>query len=311
VNSQVFDHTSTLMFLETFFNKKTGKNIRSKQISSWRRAICGDLTSIFRPSGGAITQVPGTLKKDQVITSIQNAKNKPAHEKPNPLTKEELASLSFMPRQEKGTRKACALPYQLFAECHLTPDGMVNLQLGSGKARFGQKLVPIGAAFTVYTTNSYRNELGKTWAYAVSAGNQLSDLLTLEHFGKSLYELCVSGPNGFFRQFKGSKDDPALSVSCEYEISGILSKRLTGNVELIFENKGDQQVNLKITDAYQHTSTTLVIMAKSKIKRLMDLQNNSGWYDFTVVSTIHPEFSKHYAGHAETGEDSITDPLMG
>ncbi|MBC7565898.1 MAG: phospholipase C, phosphocholine-specific, partial [Pedobacter sp.] len=45
VNSQVFDHTSTMMFIEHLFSQKTGKRIRSKQISSWRREICGDLTS--------------------------------------------------------------------------------------------------------------------------------------------------------------------------------------------------------------------------------------------------------------------------
>ncbi len=41
VNSQVFDHTSVLRFLE----RVTG--VREPNISDWRRAVCGDLTSCF------------------------------------------------------------------------------------------------------------------------------------------------------------------------------------------------------------------------------------------------------------------------
>ena len=49
VNSQLFDHTSTLMFLERFVESKFGKTVREENISAWRRAISGDLTSVFRP----------------------------------------------------------------------------------------------------------------------------------------------------------------------------------------------------------------------------------------------------------------------
>jgi phospholipase C len=48
-NSQIFDHTSTLMFLEGFVESKLGKTVREENISAWRRTIAGDLTSAFRP----------------------------------------------------------------------------------------------------------------------------------------------------------------------------------------------------------------------------------------------------------------------
>src|SRR5690606_37980221 len=57
VNSQVFDHTSPLRFLEVFLSQKYGKTIREDNISAWRRTVCGDLTSAFtayRPSGHQI-----------------------------------------------------------------------------------------------------------------------------------------------------------------------------------------------------------------------------------------------------------------
>ena len=41
VNSQVFDHTSTVQFIEKRFG------VFERNISPWRRAVCGDLTSVF------------------------------------------------------------------------------------------------------------------------------------------------------------------------------------------------------------------------------------------------------------------------
>src|SRR5699024_3577436 len=47
VNSEVFDHTSSIQFLEHFLSHKTGEKVFEDNISSWRRSLCGDLTSVF------------------------------------------------------------------------------------------------------------------------------------------------------------------------------------------------------------------------------------------------------------------------
>ena len=47
VCSQVFDHTSVLQLLEKLLSNKTGRVILEPNINSWRRAVCGDLTSAF------------------------------------------------------------------------------------------------------------------------------------------------------------------------------------------------------------------------------------------------------------------------
>ncbi|MES2827228.1 MAG: phospholipase C, phosphocholine-specific [Bacteroidota bacterium] len=311
VNSQVFDHTSTIMLLETLFSHKTGKKIRSNMISSWRRAICGDLSSAFRPVATNPTTIPETLKKEQVITSIQNAKNKPAQAKPNRLTAEELASGVYLPRQETGTRKACALPHQLLADCFYK-DGIVSLFLASGKRSFGQKLLPTGAPFNVYTTNLFKGQAGKTWAYAVTAGEHVNDEFRVIDFGQSKYDINVSGPNGFFRQFKGDANDPQLEVKGEYELKGFLSKSPSGNFNLDLKNNGLLPLELKIADGYSiDAGKTILLAAGSKKTLLMELSKNSGWYDFTLSVMGNSIYKKQYAGHVEDGNDSITDPLMG
>ncbi|WP_316793386.1 phosphocholine-specific phospholipase C [Pedobacter frigoris] len=315
VNSQVFDHTSCLMFLENFLSKKTGKKIRSSQISSWRRAICGDLTSVFRPAADIPAVVPPLLKKETTIVNIQNARNKPAQLKPDALSQSEINKINKgLGIQEKGTSKACALPYQLFAEGNLSSDkNSIALHFESGEGNFGQKSIPCGAPFNVYTKTLYKGAAGKTWAYAVSSGDQISDQLKIDDFENGKYNICITGPNGFYREFNGSKNEPALHVSCLYESKGFLSKKPSGNLVIALENKDDKDLEILITDnAYKSTEQlTIALKAKSKTSLPIDLQKNSGWYDLRVTIKGDPSFNKQYAGHAENGNDSITDPYMG
>ena len=41
------------------------------------------------------------------------------------------------------------------------------------------------------------------------------------------------------------------------------------------------------------------------------LARSRGWYDLLVTVAGDPLFERRYAGHVETGEDTVTDPLMG
>ena len=323
VNSQVFDHTSSLMFLEKFLSHKTGKQIKSENISPWRRAICGDLTSIFRPYNGENLNVPARLKKEKVIAEIQNAKLKPEQVTPTALNKTEIDKINshfpfekdasiFAPVQEKGTRLACALPYQLFVDSELNDQkAEVKLNFVSGKTAFGQKFESAGAPFNVYTKGTYKKEPGKTWAFAVKAGDKIDGTWNIAGFDNEIYNLVVNGPNGFYREFKGSKADPRLSLVCIYERSGVV-KKLSGNIQLLFENSENSTLEIKINDnAYNANSKTIIILANSKKTVSLNLQKSKGWYDFVISIVDKNDFLKHYAGHVETGEESISDPFMG
>jgi phospholipase C len=325
VNSQVCDHTSTIMFLENFLSKKTGKKIRSNMISSWRRAICGDLTSAFRPAQAEASGLPVLPKKEEVITAIQNAKNKPAQVKPDPLSVAEIDKINslhpfqkgasaFMPQQESGTRKACALPYSLFAECSLNQEKThIDLQLNSGTTRLGSNTQGIGAPFGVHTPVLFQQQAGKTWSYAVSPGDQLSDQIKVLDFASGQYHLCINGPNGFFRRFKGTQTDPLVKVHCVYELKGLLVKKPTGNIEILIENNGDQPIEIDLTNnIYKNLGPVKLAVAPGrKVKNTINLQKNSGWYDISVAIKGNDYYERQYAGHAENGEDSITDPYMG
>lgn len=319
INSQIHDHTSTLMFLEKFLLKKTGKHIVSKNISSWRRTVCGDLTSVFRPYNGERYSLPDFLKKVQVIDSIQNAKNKPAQAIPQPLSEKEIKWINqnqsfsgqgsnWMAEQEKGTRPACALPYVLYADCHIDKTKK-TVEL---KFEAGANDQHIGAPFNVYTPSSYKKEKGRTWFYTVKEGDLLTDSLLLNHFEKDVYDLCIDGANGFFRHYRGDAQDPDLYVACKYETSKGLVNRCTGNIILEISNNSKTPITLSLTDnAYGRALQSFTIDAGGNKSIKIDLKKSSGWYDFTLAFNGNKIFKKQYAGHVETGEISVTDPFMG
>lgn len=321
VNSEVFDHTSSLMFLENFLSHKTGKKIKSDIISPWRRAICGDLTSAFRPYNGENLNTPARLKKEKVIEGIQNAKNKPAQVMPTELSSNEIDKINtklpfesnaspFAPVQEKGTRPACAIPYQLFVDATLHGEN-VNLNFAAGKRAFGQKTENKGAPFNVYAAGTYKKEAGKTWAYAVNAGDQVTGEWKINDFDNGIYNLVVNGPNGFFRQFKGTEKDPLLSLVCTYEQSRLF-KKVSGNLHLLLVNKENFTLEIHIKDdVYKHNNQLITILAGSEKVIVLNLEKSQGWYDFKIEVKGKTNFVKHYAGHAETGEVSISDPYMG
>jgi phospholipase C len=126
VCSEVFDHTSTLQFLETFVNKKYNKNLHLENISQWRRTICGNLTSAFTPYNGAPLEKIPFLNRDKKVEDVYNAKFKQEPTIPTKLSAQEIAKISAQPSliasQEKGVRSASALPYELYTDGGLSAD---------------------------------------------------------------------------------------------------------------------------------------------------------------------------------------------
>lgn len=313
VNSEICDHTSTLMFLEKFLQKKTGKNLHCANISSWRRAVCGDLTSAFRPYKGEVFPLPEFLQKEKVITDIQNAKNKPEQGVPflsakdKKLINDELAA-SPVKQQEKGVRMACSLPYKFHVSCQVNKNSLsVGLKFHAEKFD-GAK----GTAFNMYAGDSYKNNSGNTWAYAVTAGDVLHDQLDIDGFPGGVYDLHIDGANGFYRHFAGDKNDPELEINFEYGSRKLFGNKNAEAVTLQFLNHGEEPVTFTLKDnSYGKPSQKIEIKPGKKERLQMNLSKSFGWYDFTLTADGFEKFSKRFAGHVETGSTSFSDPHMG
>jgi phospholipase C len=327
VNSEVFDHTSTLQFLEKFLSKKTGKTIQEPNISDWRRTICGDLTSVFRPYRGEMIPQPASLPKDEFVEGIHKAQFKKLPDDFKLLTADEIVQINryphlspYMPKQEKGIKPSCPLPYQLYADGKLSKDKKAfGLTFEAKNNVFGKSAA--GSPFNVYAPGKYLQEKDgkqlmddvRTWAFAVKAGDSLTDAWPLYEFGGNHYHLRVYGPNGFFREFKGNENDPDMEITCEYEKRLSDKTKLTGNIELVLDNLSGKDHTVELIDnAYKNKSFTIPLKSSTKGKGfVIDLNKSFGWYDFSIKIAGNTSFEKRYAGRVETGKPSYSDPLMG
>lgn len=303
VNSQLSDNTSILMFLEKFLSHKKKKPIKVDNISSWRRAISSDLTSIFEEYNGQEIKLPEFIKKEPFVKDIYNAKFKAipgGYKKLSPEEIKEINSgnqdLGLMPEQEKGSRKADPLPYEFYVKGKLSNNGF-EIEMEASDEHFKEKAS--GAAFYVYTPKPFtiRN-------YAVKPGDKLTDNWELTD---NAYELRLYGSNGFFREFKGNTDTPDLIAWAGYEQSPS-GEGLTGNLELHLEGKGSVEI---IDNAYGQDSKNIQLKSGKEQKVVLDLSNSQGWYDITVRYKEEKNSFIRLAGHVETGKASITDPFMG
>lgn len=312
VNSEVFDHTSSLQFLEKFIGHKINKKIEETNISAWRRHVCGDLTSVFRPYNGEQIDALSFPAKDAFIESIQQSKFKAVPDNYKNLTAQEIAVANtnpsaslYMPQQEKGVKPACALAYELYADGNLSADRkQYQIKFKAGNTVFGN--YALGAPFHVYAYN--KNVQVKS--YTVTAGNELQDGWPLTTNGN--YDLHVYGPNGFYRAFTGNENDPRLKAQLKYEFEKGHSNVLTGNLILSLYNVGSAAFTVQIKDnAYHSPAQSTLIQGSSQEIITLNPGNSAGWYDITVSVDGNNNFIKRFAGHIDTGKHSFTDPLMG
>ncbi|MBI3868425.1 MAG: phospholipase C, phosphocholine-specific [Verrucomicrobia bacterium] len=326
VCSQVFDHTSVLQFLERLFSEKMGRPIGETNISDWRRAICGDLTSSFRPYDGGKIPAPRPVAKLPFLESIHRAQFREAPHGFRPLTEEQAASARkdgqhalFLPRQEPGVRPSCALPYEIYADGHLSRETRVFWIVLKAESRsFGERAA--GAPFDVCAPGRHRVRGSRDgqaeqwvesnhWSFALRPGSGLSTMWPLQDFENGQYHLTLRGPNGFFREFRGTSACNRVEVRCGYEQR---EGAMTGNIELqLLNHSVDQHLELAIEDlAYGGDRQESRIPPGESRKVILNLANSSGWYDFVVRGRPEIGFEHRYAGRVETGRAGITDPAM-
>lgn len=325
VNSQLFDHTSKLMFLEQFVQNKYGKPVKEENISAWRRCITGDLTSVFRPHDASEAALD-YLDRNKFVVNIQRARYKKVPSDYKPLHKQQIEEINrnlmharSTAHQEPGTRPSCALPYELYGDGGLSADGSkFILHMSVGSAVHGTRTA--GAPFNVYLRNlaampgnlaatpAVSAKQARVASYAVKPGDTLEREFPLTMFRGGRYSLELHAPNGFYRSFEGTSEGLAIRVRTEYQKNGF---SLTGNVEVNIENASEQALTVGIEDrSYGAVTIARELAAGQKASIVLDLSRSHGWYDFSV-NVVNAESVKRFAGRVETGRSSFSDPLMG
>jgi len=287
VNSQVSDHTSILMFLESWLAGK-GTPVPETNISTWRRTVCGDLTSAFNPYNGERYELPTYLDRDTYVERIHKASFKAAPQPAMLLKDEETPDFKVAVFQESGSRPSCPLPYELEASIDAQGAG-ARIRLEAGKQRNAGKAA--GGAFNAYAYGSKMI----CRSYAVSPGDAIEDLLPVEDD----CHVRIDGPNGFMRELR-----------CAGKSVFSADVRAVGaDLALTVANTSGDSFAIDLTDeAYGDVFEPITL--KPGESRTIAISTKSGkqWYD---LSAIAKESRYRFAGRVETGQWSVSDPAMG
>jgi phospholipase C len=284
VNSQVFDHTSMIRFIEKRFEQEH-PDLIEPNITKWRRAVAGDLTSIF----------DFATPNDHKVKLPSTAGYFPPDLLPHdsiPVTPGNI--VLGVPNQEPGSRPARALPYEL------------NVH---GAARFNDNSMRLvfentGDAAAVFHVRS-GNSSDLPRSFTVEANKSLADLWTVTES----YDLSVYGPNGFFRSFKGSVAARTMRAKLDVRASYTTSDQ--GGVSLRIVNSGEHTAKLSIVNAYTGKESSELLAPREDMDHDWSLSATHGWYDLIVRVSGDDAFEYRLAGHVETGRDSMSDPALG
>ena len=276
VNSQLSDHTSVLRFLEKRFG------VAEPHITPWRRAVCGDLTSMFdfaTPNAGWAS-LPST--HDTIAAVDQSCTQ--AH----PF----LPAAQALPSQEPGQRLARPLPYDIAVDATLSDAGLRLSVASKGAA---------GVALAMFAADGSHGP----WHYAVEAGKSVDDTLP---FDGERYAFTLHGPNGFLREFRGRRSGAGrmLATTLHYD---------TADRSLVVRATNGGSSPLRVVMAshvYSNEAPRAVALAAGDAREeRWSIAAAAHWYDVSVTLEDDADFLHRLAGHIETGAASLSDPILG
>jgi phospholipase C len=286
VASEVFDHTSLIQFVQARFGTEAAP-LTNPNITPWRKAVCGDLTSAFNfaTPNTAVVPLPSTA-----------AYFPPNDESPTVSYIPLPPAIQTLPVQESGTRPARAVPYtlQVAAAANLA-DQIMALTFGNTGAK--------AAVFQVRSANA----LQAPRSYTVSPNATLTDTWDFGASGAAAYDLAVYGPNGFFRHYVGG----TLGLTATNLNTSVTYHTSANSVTLVITNAGALAAAVQVVNVYTGAATTNVLVSGATVSTEVSLAPSAGWYDFIITVDSDPTFQQELAGHLETGRPGTTDPAMG
>ena len=268
VCSEIFDHTSVIRFIEKRFG------VVEPNITPWRRAVCGDLTSAFDFSRHDVRMAP--------LPKTESYKDLIDHESTLPAPEIPRTQSGTITPQEKGSRPTRPLPYDLNVVLRPHRTGV--------QVDFDNRSKTGISCYAYWDASS---ELPQR--YTIGAGHQLQDAVPLPQ-GQQL-AMTVYGPNSFVRKVAGVGDS-VLLVNTHSESNG--------NLRLSLKNEGKEPIPVQIRDmAYNQSDRALLLISGLTEDVIWDLQPSHHWYDLTIDT---PNHRWRLAGHVENGKESLSDP---
>lgn len=199
-------------------------------------------------------------------------------------------------QQERGSRNARALPYELFVDAaqDLSASTITLSFINTGSVAAGFAVYSAGTPTSVkrYTVDA-NSKLSDSWRFAGGAAVA------------SAYDLTVIAPNGFVRRFvsSGTSASSQEATVC-YEVTA-------GDLAVNLVNTGKAGVTFRITDnRYGVAAQSVSVAAGQTVQVPWSLAASKRWYDLGITCDADARFLRQFAGHVEIGAPGVTDPSM-
>ncbi|BBC71969.1 phospholipase C, phosphocholine-specific [Altererythrobacter sp. B11] len=286
VCSELFDHTSVLQLMERRFG------VREENISHWRRAVCGDLTSAFdfasATAGLGELGLPDTADFAIRVAASHAGKANEIPQKQQPG------------EQMEGRRPHRPLPYRLVTQTAVGADGRLTITMENKGLT--------GATLTLHD-NLDREEplhftLGTGDAHATQAWQTDSAI-------DWAYDMTLRGPNGYWRRYAGTLGSDRLPAE-----ANMREREAEQALALQLRNDGAEWITfVAVMDgAYaggKPVQREMRVAPGRSASLAWPLAPSQGWYDLTVTVAGDERFLRRFAGKVENGRPGLTDPGIG
>ena len=272
VDSNVYDHTSMLRFLETW----TG--VRAANISAWRRSVAGDLTTAFDFTNPDFS-IPGLPDTVPLITQSDAEKSFLAVKPP-------ASGQQQMPVQESGTRPHRPSSHNPHADVAVDrAGGIVTATMSNTGGEVGVSLAvyPDKYLAASATPVTVVDGTDRTYVWATSTT-------------KGRYAFSIYGPDRFVRSFAGAVVAAAQNAGQVPRVAATPVPGTSPLLQLTLANDGNTEVTYTLTpNDYAGTGQTVNVAINGPVTVSWPT-DSFGYYDVIITANTSDGFTRRYAG---------------
>ena len=190
VDSQVFDHTSVIRFLETW-TAALGTPATCPNISAWRRKVCGDLTGAFDFA------TPGLRRCRRCRPPAPSIGQSPLRRR----CPTRRPATNALPAQESGTRPPARCPTSRTATWTTWSSTPAARPCSGSRWPTRARRPPAPRTSRLRQRLPHRRPLAVHRRPAAARATDFFNVGT--GYGNGKYDLTMTGPNRFLRRFTG------------------------------------------------------------------------------------------------------------
>ena len=272
VDSNAYDHTSMLRFLETW----TG--VKAPNLTAWRRSIVGDLTVAFDFANPdfSVPSLPDTVP---LIEQSDEEMKFPPVAPP-------AAGQQQLPVQEPGTRPHRPTSYNPHADVTVDrKNGNVTTSMSNtgGKVSVCLVVYPDNHLPASATPFTVADGADRTYAWATAATS-------------GRYAFSIYGPDGFLRSFAGTVVAAGENSGQVPRVAATLASGRAPVLRLTLASDGKTEVVYTLTPNDYAGKTRTVHVGNNKPVTVNWPTDSAGYYDVIITANTSDGFTRRYAG---------------